>query len=253
MRSDFIKMINDIDFLYGFIYECASLINNLYDYDNYDHLVAKLCNEFVMPIINITKKEHIKEYKKHNKHIKNTISVLEHNNKDIFGICSYLMNICCERYFKLSHDEYLEIKEFIDNNIDIIESAFAPMIDYFDLYKKRYNHHYYCSYYNYHNKKVRYIFPGNEHKEFCEKIIKSYFNIEYIKFFYLLQKEIKLNKNISNINVLIDIFTNLYDNSNIDCNKKNKNKIYDLHNNIVLNKFVHGNKYKNNFLFGNYK
>ena len=46
---------------------------------------------------------------------------------------------------------------------------------------------------------------------------------------------------------------NLYDNSNIDCNKKNKNKLYDLYNNIVLNKFVHSNKHKNNFLFGNYK
>ena len=67
-----------------------------------------------MPRINITKKEHIKEY---NKHIKDTISALEHN-KDIFSICSYLMNICCER---LSHDEYLKIKKFIDNNIDIIE------------------------------------------------------------------------------------------------------------------------------------
>ena len=91
--------------------------------------------------------------------------------------------------------------------------------------KKCYNHYYcscYCSCYNYHNKKVRYIFPGNEHKEFCEKIIKLYFNIEYAKFFYLLQKEIKLNKNICNINVLIDIFMNLCDNSNIDCNKKMK-------------------------------
>ena len=54
----------------------------------------------------------------------------------------------------------------------------------------------------------------------------------------------KLNKNIYNINILINIFMNLYDNSSIDCNKKNKNKIYDLHNNIVLNKFVHSNKYK---------
>ena len=103
MCDDFIKMISNIDFLYGFIYECANLINNLYDYDNYDHLAIKLCSEFVMPIINITKKEHIKEY---NKHIKDTISVLEHN-KDIFSICSYLMNICCERYFKLSRGEYL--------------------------------------------------------------------------------------------------------------------------------------------------
>ena len=243
MSNDFIKMINNTGFLYGFIYECANLINNIYDYDNYDHLVIKLCSEFVMPIINITRKEHIKEYNEHNKHIKNTISILDHNNKDIFRICSYLMNIFCERYFKLSHDEYLEIKEFIDNNIDITESAFAPMIDYFDLYKKCYNH-YYCSCCNYHKKKFKYFFPSNEHKEFCEKIIKSYFNIEYIKFFYLLQKEIKLNKHISIINVLIDIFTNLYDNSNIDCIEKNKNKLYDLYNNIILNKFVHGNKYK---------
>ena len=53
--------------------------------------------------------------------------------------------------------------------------------------------------------------------------------------------------------VLIDTFINLYYNSNIDCNKKNKNKLYDLYNNIVLNKFVHSNKCKNNFIFGNYK
>ena len=26
MRDDFIKMVNNIDFLYGFIYECANLI-----------------------------------------------------------------------------------------------------------------------------------------------------------------------------------------------------------------------------------
>ena len=26
MSNDFIKMINDIDFLFGFIYECANLI-----------------------------------------------------------------------------------------------------------------------------------------------------------------------------------------------------------------------------------
>ena len=37
---------------------------------------------------------------------------------------------------------------------------------------------------------------------------------------------------------------NLYDNSSIDCNKKNKNKIYDLYNNIVL---------KNSTLFTIYK
>ena len=59
-----------------------------------------------------------------------------------------------------------------------------------------------------------------------KKIIKSYFNIWYIKFFYLLQKDIKLNKNIRNINVLIDKFINVYDNSNIACNKKNNKKNY---------------------------
>ena len=32
MIHDFIKMIDNIDCLYGFIYECANLINNLYDY-----------------------------------------------------------------------------------------------------------------------------------------------------------------------------------------------------------------------------
>ena len=185
MRDNFIKMISNIDFLYGFIYECANLINNLYDYDNYDHLAIKLCSKFVMSIINITKKEHIKEY---NEHIKDTISALKHN-KDIFSICSYLINICCERYFKLLRDEYLEIKKFININLDIIESALASMKDYFDSYKKCYNH-YYCSCYNDHNKNVKHIFPRNRHKEFLEKIIKSYFNIWYIKFFYLLKKKL---------------------------------------------------------------
>ena len=169
-------MSNDIDFLYGFIYEYANLINNLYDYKNYDHLDIQLCSEFVMPIINITKKKHIKEY---NIYIKNIINALKHN-KDIFIICSYLMNICCERYFKLSQDEYLEIKKFIDNNMDIIESTLAPMNDYFDSFKKCYSH-YYCSCYYYHKKKVICIFPQNRYKEFHEKIIKSYFNIWYIK------------------------------------------------------------------------
>ena len=148
MIHDFIKMIDNIDFLYGFIYECADLINNLYDYDNYNHLAIKLCSEFIMPIINITKKEHIKEY---NEHIKDIIDNLE-SIKDMYSICSYLMNICCEEYFKLSQNEYLEIKKIIDNNIDIIKSTLAPMNDYFDSCKKCYSH-YYCSCYYYHKKK----------------------------------------------------------------------------------------------------
>ena len=126
------------------------------------------------------------------------------------------------------------------------------MNDYFDSFKKCYSH-YYCSCYYYHKKKVICIFSQNRYKEFQEKIIKTYFNIWYIKFFYLLQKNIKLNKNIYNISILMNIFMNLYDNSGIDCNKKNKNKIYDLHNNIVLNKFAHSNKYKNSTVFTIYK
>ena len=163
------------------------------------------------------------------------------------------MNICCERYFKLSQDESLEIKKFIDNNMDITESGFAPMIDYFDLYKKCYSHYYCLCHSHYYKKKVKNIFSSDEYNEFYEKIIKSYFNICYIKFFYLFQKDIKLNKNVRNINVLINKFINLYDNSNIDCNKRNKNKPYDLCNNIILNKFVHGNKYKNSTIFTIYK
>ena len=42
MIHDFIKMIDNIDFLYGFIYECANLVNNLDDYDNYNHFVCKI-------------------------------------------------------------------------------------------------------------------------------------------------------------------------------------------------------------------
>ena len=98
-----------------------------------------------MPIINIIKKENIKEY---NKHIKNII--------DKHDICSYLMNICCERYFKLSQDEHLEVKKFVDKNMDIIESALAPMNDYFDSCKKCYSH-YYCSCYYYHKKSYMYF------------------------------------------------------------------------------------------------
>ena len=107
--------------------------------------------------------------------------------------------------------------------------------------------------YYYHKKKAICIFPQNRYKEFHEKIIKSYFNIWCINFFYLLQKNIKLNKNIYNINVFMNIFMNLYDNSGINCNKKNKNKIYDLYNNIVFNGFVRSNKYKNSTILTIYK
>ena len=84
MSHDFIKMIDDINFLYGFIYECAILINNLYDFNNYHHLAIKLCSEFIMPIINITKKEYIKEY---NEHIKNIIDNFESTKIYALFVC----------------------------------------------------------------------------------------------------------------------------------------------------------------------
>ena len=62
MSNDSVEMINDIDFSYGFIYECSDLVNNLYDHYNYDRLPIKLYRNFVLPIINITKDKHIKEY-----------------------------------------------------------------------------------------------------------------------------------------------------------------------------------------------
>ena len=93
-------MINDVDFIYGFIYECAKLKNNLYEYINYNYLAIKLCEEFVTNNY-YYKKKHIEEY---NRHIR--------DNTDIFSICSYLMNICKERFFKLTQDEYLKIKNF---------------------------------------------------------------------------------------------------------------------------------------------
>ena len=151
-------MTNDIDFSYGFIYECAILINNLYNHYRYDHLAIKLYRNFVLPIINITKDEHIKEY---NEHVK--------DNKYIKRNCSYLMDICYEKYFELSKDEYLEIKKFIDNNIDIIESTLAPMNDYFDSCKKCYSH-YYCSCYYYHKKKLYVFFLKIDIKNFMEKL-----------------------------------------------------------------------------------
>ena len=219
MSDDFIEMINDIDFLYGFIYECADLVNNFYDHYNYNHLAIELYCNFALRIINITKDEHIKEY---NEHVK--------NSKYINRNCSYLMDICFERYFELSRDEYSKIKKFIDNNIDSFESILSPIHGFVDLYR------YYP--FNFHSIKNydECVCIIDKYSEFCEKdnyvlrnIAKSYFNVEYIKFFYLLQKVTKLS--IININsrILKNMFINLYDNSNIDCNEKVESKIYDLY------------------------
>ena len=184
MSNYFIEMINDIDFSYGFIYEHADLVNNLYDNYNYD-LAIELFYNFVLPIINITKNEYIKEYKEHVeniKHIKNN--------------CSYLMDICFERYFELSRNEYYKIKKFIDNNIDTFEFILAPTNSFANLYcyysfdfpilgraNNFVNINCHCTK-NY--DKCVCIIERNSYS--LKNITKSYFNIYYIKFFYLLQK-----------------------------------------------------------------
>ena len=71
--------------------------------------------------------------------------------------------------------------------MDIIESTLAPMHDYFDSFKKCYSH-YYCLCYYYHKKMIICFFPQNRYKEFHEKIIKSYFNIWFIKFLFITKK-----------------------------------------------------------------
>ena len=126
-------MINNIDLLYGFIYEYPDLVNNLYYHNNYDHLAIKLYSDFVFPIINVTKDEHIKEYSEYIK-----------NSKYINRNCSYIMNICSKSYFELSKDEYSKIKKFVDNNIDTFESILAPIHDFIDLSRKCYDNYYYC-------------------------------------------------------------------------------------------------------------
>ena len=133
MSNTFISMLRDIDLLYEFIYECACLTNDLYELDNYGHLVLELCNNFVLPIINITKDKHKKEYNIHAKYTKN-----------VDNICLYLMYICAEKYFKLTQDEYLKIKNFMDNNIDSVEAILVPMHGFFDLSKKCYDSYCYC-------------------------------------------------------------------------------------------------------------
>ena len=224
MSDDFIEMINDIDFSYGFIYECADLVNNLYDHYNYDHLTIKLYSNFVLPIINITKHEHIKEY---NEHV--------NGSKYINRNCLYLMNTCYEKYFKLSEDEHSKIKKFIDHNIDTSESMLAPIHSSIDLYKKCYNNYFYCPC---SCRCGECVCDNCKYKKFCKEnnfilksIAKSYFNVGFIKFFYLLQK-CKLNTSNIHSDILANMFINLYNNSNIDCNEKVKSKIYDLYQNV---------------------
>ena len=44
------------------------------------------------------------------------------------------MDICFERYFELSRNEYSKIKKFIDNNIDTFESILALTNSFANLY-----------------------------------------------------------------------------------------------------------------------
>ena len=134
-------------------------------------------------------------------------------------------------------DEYYKIKKFIDDNIDTFESILAPMHDFVYSYKKFYND--YCYPFNFHYIKnydecVCIIGKYSELDNFIlTNIAKSYFNLEYIKFFYLLQKVTKLS--VSNINsrILKNMFISIYDNSNINCNIKVESKIYDLYREIM--------------------
>ena len=165
------------------------------------------------------------------------------------------MNICSERYFKLiyfkliyfklnilnflSQNEYSKIKEFIDNNIDTVEAILAPMHELFDLSKKCYGNYCYCPCHCHCKKNNRKcVCLTDKYSEFCtedsiivKKITKSYLNVEYIKYLYLLQKAAdqiiskKLNLYDENTcihetDMLITMFINLYHSSNIDCNKK---------------------------------
>ena len=135
----------------------------MYDHNDYDHLAIKLYRNFVLPIINITKDEHIKEY---NEHV--------NDSKYIKRNCSYLIDICYERYFELSKDEYYKIKKFIDDNIDSFESILAPMHDLIDLYKKIYNDYHYCYYYYYYYYYYSFKFHYIKNYDKCVCIIGKY-------------------------------------------------------------------------------
>ena len=162
------------------------------------------------------------------------------------------MNICSERYFKLSQNEYSKIKEFIDNNIDTVEAILAPLHEFFDLSKKSYDSYCYCPcncHCKQNNRKCicltdKYIEFYKEDSIILKKTAKSYLNVEYIKYLYLLQKAAdqiiskKLNvydenKYIREIDTLINMFIILYNISNIDCNKKVESKIYSLYQHYV--------------------
>ena len=109
----------------------------------------------------------------------------------------------------------------------------TPIHDSIDLYKKCYNN--YCYFLKRYSECVC---DNDKYKEFCKEnnfilksIAKSYFNVEYIKFFYLLQKVIKLNTSNIHSDILVNMFISLYNNGNIDGNEKVESRIYDLYQN----------------------
>ena len=158
------------------------------------------------------------------------------------------MYICAEKYFNLTQDEYLEIKKFIDNNIYTVEATLAPMHEVFDFFKKCYDQYCYCPcncHCKQNNRKCNYL--TDKYIKFCKEVsiifkktTKSYYNAEYVKYFYLLQKaadKVTSKKlNLYNekiytrkINTFINMFIKVYYRSNIDCNRKVENKIYALY------------------------
>ena len=80
------------------------------------------------------------------------------------------MDICFERYFELSKDEYSNTKKSIDNNIDTFESILSPIHDFIDLYKKSYNNYRYYPF-NFHFIKNydKCVCIIGKYSEFCEK------------------------------------------------------------------------------------
>ena len=126
------------------------------------------------------------------------------------------------------------------------------MHDFFYLSKKCYDSYCYCPcncHCKQNNRKCvcltdKYIKFCKEDSIIFKKTTKSYLNVEYIKYLCLLQKAAdqviskKLNlcdenKCIREIDTLINMFIILYNNSNIDCHKKVKSKIYSLYQHYI--------------------
>ena len=106
------------------------------------------------------------------------------------------MPIWAEKYFKLTQDEHLKIKKFIDNNIDTAAAMLVAMHEFFDLSKKCYDSYCYCPcncHCKQNNRKCvcltdKYIGFCKEDSIIVQKITKSYLNAEYIKYLYFITK-----------------------------------------------------------------